>query len=249
MPKKNKRLFHSVVEQIIQLIDEGIFPPGARLPGERDLAERFSVSRVTVREAEVALQAMGRVTIKTGSGVYICEQPDTAESRFPVVSAFELTEARALFESEAAALAAPLVDDAVLEKLTALVDAMASRLPELDHDANDREFHLTIAAASRNRAVQYMIETLWRMRTELADVQRMHHDICKRDPDSRVEEHRGVVDALKKHDPVAARAAMRLHFTRLLAAMLDESEERAISQAKQEAAKSRQRYLAGANLI
>ena len=52
------RLFHSVADQIVQLIDDGVFPPGAKLPGERELADRFGVSRVTIREAEVALQLL-----------------------------------------------------------------------------------------------------------------------------------------------------------------------------------------------
>jgi len=52
-----KRLYHTVANQILELIDSGVFPPGSRLPGERDLAEKFNVSRVAVREAEIALQA------------------------------------------------------------------------------------------------------------------------------------------------------------------------------------------------
>ena len=59
------RLFHTVAQQILQLIADEGFGPGAKLPGERELAERFGVSRVTVREAEVALQAQGRLTIET----------------------------------------------------------------------------------------------------------------------------------------------------------------------------------------
>jgi GntR family transcriptional regulator, hexuronate regulon transcriptional repressor len=243
MPKGRPRLFHAVVDQIIQLVDQGVFPPGARLPGERELAERFSVSRVTVREAEVALQAMGRVVIKTGSGVYVCEPETNNILEIPNLSAFELTEARALFESEAATLAAPLISSEELLKLTSLVDAMAGNLSEAEHDENDREFHLTIAAATRNRAVQYVIETLWRMRSELPEVKRMHKDICKRDPASRGAEHRAGGVALRSRDQASARAAMRLHFSRLLTTMLDASEERAISQARQEAAKSRERYL------
>ncbi|NNE59638.1 MAG: FadR family transcriptional regulator, partial [Woeseia sp.] len=68
---KDQRLYHSVADQILQLINDGSFPPGSRLPGERDLAERFDVSRVTIREAEIALQALGYIRIKTGSGVYV----------------------------------------------------------------------------------------------------------------------------------------------------------------------------------
>src|SRR3954469_14615180 len=95
------RLFQGIADQIVGLIREGVFPPGSRLPGERELAERFGVSRVTIREAEIALQAMGRVRIKTGAGVYVTEASAAAGHDLPDVSAFELTEARSLFESEA----------------------------------------------------------------------------------------------------------------------------------------------------
>src|SRR5687768_16009265 len=102
----SKRLFQSVAEQIASLIDQGAFPPGTRLPGERELADRLGVSRVTIREAEIALQAVGRLEIKTGSGVYVSETQPARDAALPKVSAFEVTEARLLVESEAAALAA-----------------------------------------------------------------------------------------------------------------------------------------------
>ena len=75
-----KRLYHSVADQIMKLIKDGAFPPGTRLPGERELAERFNVSRVTVREAEIALQALGFISIKTGSGVYVLDPAEKANS-------------------------------------------------------------------------------------------------------------------------------------------------------------------------
>ena len=65
-----RRLFQEVAERIAAMIEGGSYPPGSRLPGEREIAEQLGVSRVTVREAEIALQARGMVTIKTGSGVY-----------------------------------------------------------------------------------------------------------------------------------------------------------------------------------
>ena len=63
-----KRLFHTVSEQILQLIADEGYGPGAKLPGERELAEQFGVSRVTVREAEVALQADAGHPLATGDG-------------------------------------------------------------------------------------------------------------------------------------------------------------------------------------
>ena len=73
-----KRLYHSVANQILELIDSGVFPPGSRLPGERDLAKKFGVSRVAVREAEIALQAKGRIEIKVGSGAYVLDGTNKA---------------------------------------------------------------------------------------------------------------------------------------------------------------------------
>ena len=172
----DKRLYHAVADKITQRIHDGSYPPGSRLPGERELAAEFGVSRVTIREAEIALQALGQIRIKTGSGVYVLDQSDQETKGLPNVSAFELTEARSLFESEAAALAAREISDETLAYLEDLVEAMSSDDPQ-DEEASqeaDRKFHLAIAAASNNAAVQYIIETLWKMRTELPAVREVH---------------------------------------------------------------------------
>ena len=100
------RLYKAVVSDILALIDAGTYPPGSRLPGERDLAERFDVSRVTIREAEIALEALGHIVIKTGSGAYVMRGSNQAPDGLPDVTAFELTAARSVIEAETAALAA-----------------------------------------------------------------------------------------------------------------------------------------------
>lgn len=236
------RLFHTVAQQILQLIADEGFGPGAKLPGERELAERFGVSRVTVREAEVALQAQGRLAIKTGSGVFVRVKP--AGDELPIVSAFEVTEARSLFESEAAALAASVIKADALERLDYLVRAMDGSNPDLDPDAADREFHQVIAASANNTAILHTIETLWRMRTEQPQVRAVHAAVCEREDDSsRVAEHAAILDALKAHDPGGARRAMRSHFNRLLSAMLDASAQTALQELERQVAASRERFL------
>lgn len=248
MTSQPKRLFHTIVRQLTDLIDTGVYPPGSRLPGERELAERFGVSRVTVREAEVALQAIGRVTVKTGSGAYVCKTPPSVAAVLPVISAFELTEARALFESEAAALAAPRIEEADLDRLWTLVEMLTADLPRTEHDAADKEFHLTIAAASGNQVVEYMIGELWRLRAELPDVARAYTEICRQIAESRHDEHQAVYTALRNRDPAAARTAMRTHFQCILSKLLDASEERALREVRQQAAQSRKRYSVSAAL-
>lgn len=248
---KDKRLYHSVADQITKLINDGAFPPGSRLPGERDLAERFNVSRVTIREAEIALQALGRIRIKTGSGVYVLDPAEKKEGEFPGVSAFELTEARSLFESEAAALAARSISDETLERLEEFIGQMSIDCPE-DEEASqlaDRQFHLAIAAASGNAAVRYIIETLWKMRTELDSVREVHAAVCaEEDASVRGEEHAEILVALQKRDPAAARTAMRQHFQRLLESMLNVTEEQALKELRKKTTESRERYLKSASL-
>src|SRR3546814_6130154 len=89
-----RRLFEDVADTIRRLILDGTYPPGTRLPGERELSERFEVSRVTIREAEIALQATGWIHIRTGAGAYVEAVLPGDNAILPKVSAFELTEAR-----------------------------------------------------------------------------------------------------------------------------------------------------------
>ena len=241
-----KRLYHSVADQILELINDGAFPPGSRLPGERELAERFNVSRVTVREAEIALQALGHISIKTGSGVYVLDTADKDTQGLPNVTAFELTEARLVFESEAAALAARHISDETLDHLSELVETMSEEDPEFsDASADaDQEFHLTIAEASGNAAVKYIIETLWKIRTEVPAVREVHSAICAVEKAAhRHSEHADVVKALRKRDPAAARTAMQAHFRGLLGSMIDVTEEKALEELRKKVTESRQRYL------
>lgn len=242
-----KRLFQSVAEQIAELIDEGAFPPGTRLPGERELAERLGVSRVTIREAEIALQAVGRLEIKTGSGVYVSETQPASRVTLPKASAFEVTEARLLIESEAAALAAHNITEEAIARLEELIEQMRSPDNDTANEA-DEAFHLTIAEASNNAAMVHTIKSLWRMREEIPDVKATYEAVCVHDAETRTDEHRAVFEALRARDSAAARSAMRDHFHRLIAAMLDATEKMALEAVQQRALESRERFLASAKI-
>lgn len=243
----SKRLFQSVAEQIASLIDEGTYPAGTRLPGERELAEKLGVSRVTIREAEIALQAVGRLEIKTGSGVYVSEVPVAQNLALPRASAFEVTEARLLVESESAALAAHNISDDGIARLAKWIEQMGSENADQANEA-DEQFHLAIAEASNNAAMVHTIQSLWRMREEIPEVKATYETVCAHDAASRTAEHRAIFDALKARDPAAARTAMREHFHRLLESMLDATERRALAQVQQQASESRERFLASAKI-
>ncbi|MEM1261315.1 MAG: FadR/GntR family transcriptional regulator [Pseudomonadota bacterium] len=234
------RLYHAVASKITDMIETGAFPPGSRLPGERELAEQFGVSRVTIREAEIALQALGRLQIKTGSGVYV--QTDTRGSALPDASAFELTQARLLFESEAAALAAPVIDDATLDHLERLIRTMTETTGAESDDA-DREFHLTVAEASKNSVVRYVVEAMWKIRNDVPEIKEVYDSVCEKNLASRRDEHGDILEALRNRDSAAARAAMRNHFARILEVMLEITEEQALNEVRKKSVETRERFL------
>ncbi|NNC37769.1 MAG: FadR family transcriptional regulator [Acidimicrobiales bacterium] len=239
-----KRLYHTVANKILELIDSGVFPPGSRLPGERDLAEKFGVSRVSIREAEIALQAQGRLEIKVGSGAYVLDGANQTVNGLPKVGPFELTEARALFEAESAALAAPIITDEAIEELEGYISIMSGKTKsDMSADEADAAFHNAIARATNNHAIMFVIDSMWKMRTEAAQLQRVYKQVCDKDSSHREDEHQSILDALKNRDSAAARQAMRAHFTRMIDALLEASEEEAYEQVRRDAAESRSRFM------
>ncbi len=241
----DQRLYHKVANQILELIDSGVFPPGSRLPGERDLADKFGVSRVSIREAEISLQAQGRLEIKVGSGAYVLDGGGLLGLGMPKVGPFELTEARALFEAEAAALAAPIITDEAIQELEGYIQAMVGKAESsrMDHEEADRLFHLTIAKATNNAVIIYTIDSMWQMRTEAKKVQNVYESVCHSDNMLLEDEHMAILDALKERDSTKARTAMRAHFTRMIEALLVASEEEAYREVKRKASESRSRFL------
>ena len=246
--KRDKRLYQSVADRLVALMESGAYPPGSRLPCERELAEMFDVSRVTVREAGIALQALGRIKIRTGSGAYVLDATKQAGNGLPNVSAFEVTEARLLFESEAAALAAPDIGNETLARLEGLVENMTHSTSDAEAETADRDFHLTIAAASGNAVVHHIVETLWKMRTDLEQVREVYESVCSEDASERGAEHSEIFQALRRRDPAAARIAMRKHFRRLMESMLDVTEEQAVEEIRKKASESRRRFLKSARI-
>ena len=239
-----QRLYQKVANKILEMITSGSYPPGTRLPGERELADRFEVSRVVIREAEISLEALGHVEIKVGSGVYVREPSSSDFGRLPDVTAFELTQTRLIFESESAALAAKVITDEQISDLERTIERMANASHDSpDGDDADREFHMLIAKATGNAANFHIMENLWRMRTELPEVRKVYSAVCVEDSSHRVDEHAAILDALRDRNPEEARRAMRYHFSRLIEALLVASEQQAIEEARRRSSVNREKYL------
>src|SRR5689334_607844 len=112
-PIKSTRIYEEIVRQVKQLIAEGRFKSGDRLPPERELAEKFVVSRTSVREALRALESLGLIDIRPGEGTFVREvsveslvEPLALVMVSQREALAELFEARQMIEPALAALAA-----------------------------------------------------------------------------------------------------------------------------------------------
>lgn len=241
---KKRRRFWTVVEKLEALIDKGVYPAGSRLPAERELAEAYDVSRPTIREAIIALEVRERVEVKTGSGVYITDVAG-ADLSVKAISAFELTQARALVEAEAAALAAATIRESELSALKQALDDMSSAdkaNKANEADEADQRFHEIISRATRNNAIVMSINNLWKIRRNEPQVIAAYKDVCSQGIEQRIKEHTAIYDAIAKRDSSAARKAMHNHFNRLINALFEASEAKALEEIKRKTDETRGLY-------
>ena len=237
------RLYQTVARTLIADLSSGKYAIGDRLPAERELSVEHDVSRPTVREAIIALEVQGLVEVRVGSGAYVKRLPGKEEVPGFNITAFELTEARLLIEGEAAALAATQIADEELKALEKLVRAIAAEnLSKGGTEQADRAFHLSIAMATRNAAIVNVIEELWNLRANSPESALLHEKARTANIKPVVDEHRAIVDALWKRDPVAAREAMRSHLSAVLDSLLFATEDQAISAARMVVSEKRKLY-------
>jgi DNA-binding FadR family transcriptional regulator len=251
--EKMPRLYIQVAEKLMDLIEAEKYTAGMRLPAERDLATMLNVSRPTIREAVIVLEIEGIVEVRLGSGVYVIENnKGKIKKRFcdKDVGPFELTEARALFEGEAAALAATMITDEELTELAYSLQEMASdNNKETDtHEEADKKFHMIIAKATNNSAISSVIENLWDEREKSILTKRMYQKVRETGVKPSVNEHRQIYQALKEHDAHKARALMRAHLMRVIDSILEATEIEAIEAARKQVTKSRERFTKTRNI-
>jgi len=213
-PLAPRRLYRQIADQLRALIRDGEFPVGSRLPAERDLAMQLGVSRPSVREALIALEVEGMVAVRMGSGVVVtAREPAASATRVDApFGPFEIIRARQVIECELAAMAAEVLDAQALAGLQAALalmraDMACGRAPV----HGDRLFHLRIAEAADNGPLLRTVTTLYDERNTPLFEQLGQHDETLPTWQQALAEHQAVLDAITRHDPAAARAAMHAH--------------------------------------
>ena len=219
-PVSPRRVSDQVADQIRLLITQERLAEGERLPAERDLAERFGVSRPMVSQALRMLSLMGLVEIRQGSGAYVLRRPQgmvTASVGLMLDldhgSLDDLAELRLWLETLGAVHAAGETTaelDGALHRLAGATGSVAAWI------AADTVFHANVVRAAGNAYLTALYEGvhtavlsreygLW-VRTETEPA-------WLAGPGSSVllDIHRAIYDAVAGGDAEAARTAVLRH--------------------------------------
>jgi DNA-binding FadR family transcriptional regulator len=195
------------------LISSPEYEPGMRIPTERELAERFNVSRGTVRAALSRMEGRGEIVRIMGSGTYVADrhETDTNPEQVGDASPQEIMGARLMVEPSMLPL---VVLHASKQDLIKIRHALEQSEAASDHDSFERwdaEFHKAIAEATHNRLVVDIYRTVTEARnlTEWGELKRRTSTPERRK--AREAEHRKIFDALMTRDAIAAQQAMQQH--------------------------------------
>jgi len=221
-PVVKPRLHDQISEQINKLIAEGFLKAGDRLPSERELAERFKVSRNSVRDALRTLEAKGLVEIRQGDGTYIRET-NAAELYQAMIDILamkketirEIMQVRKILEPGVAYYAAQNATPDELKALEEILEKQEAKAAIDDPGVEeDSRFHYLIAQMTGNG---FLVSLLQLINESIRDTR----DIVLRYPDTRSATrvgHRRILDALASGNPDRARAAMLAHIEEVMAA-------------------------------
>ncbi len=217
------RVSESIVDQLGQMILEGILKPGERLPPERELAQKLDVSRPSLREAIVAMESRGLLRARRGGRAYVSDivahtltDPLVHLMRSHPETTFDVFELRRTLEGVAAYYAAHRSTEADRKILKRRFEALESIYegPETDpiHEAEaDTAFHLAIAEASHNVALAHVMRGLFKVlcldiakNLQWIRREQENHTIIRK-------QHAEIFNAIVEEDSAAARKAAHTH--------------------------------------
>jgi len=219
------KVYEEVVAQLERLILDGALRPGDKLPPERELAQRFGVSRSAVREAIRALELKGFVEPRPGEGTLV-RTPSLDSLLNPLASLLgqkrelvhELLEVRTIIEPPLAARAARNAGADDIGRMDEVLNRQKEKVAR--HELaieEDSEFHYTIARAAKNsvilKVLDMMMDILRESRERSLQVEGRR--------EKSLAGHRRIFNAIKRHDPEAAEAAMRQHIVEIETILLN----------------------------
>jgi GntR family transcriptional regulator, transcriptional repressor for pyruvate dehydrogenase complex len=213
---RKKNTYEIIIEQLKDLIITGELKPGQKLPGERDLAKVLGASRNSLRLALKVLEFMRLIEIRHGLGVYVAAKEDLNEAilnfHWFEMSAhhplLELLEARKCFEPFMTALCARNATESQIAEMEKDLQTMEECLERKELGVEQASIFHTIILNSAGNFILLQIGTMLRnLMDESKRVSLSNLEYTRQSLD----EHRGILEAVKNKDPETAAARMLAH--------------------------------------
>ncbi len=216
---RNGRLSAQVLQELQRLIADEYATPGSRLPKETDLAERFQVSRIVIREAMKILEDRGVVEVRAGRGTLtVTPRPDRVKESLlllfrdqpiPTIADMEsMLELRQVLEETSATLAAVRATDENLAEIEEALRGMAVE-GDLSHTIDaDLRFHRAVMRAAHNSYLEMVLDPIMSVFLQQIKVSDSFS--------TRLEMHRNIFMEIKGRNPIGARQAVRRLMRRTL---------------------------------
>ena len=209
-PIRRTSISDQVSMQIKQLILDKDWKPGERIPSETELAELFGVSRVSVREALLKLNAIGLLESRFSGGNYVREVGADIYLNAIIPAAYvssnsllELLEFRQVMEAKQAGLAARKAKPEDVARLEEIHKDMVKNAGNLEADLR---FHIELARITQNSLLVACMELI---RDVLGE--NMQKLVAQRGYESGINDHRQILAAIRENDERRAIQVMDDH--------------------------------------
>ena len=219
-PVRAERVSQLIEGQLKEAIITHHYRAGDKLPSERELADMFSASRSSIREAIRSLERSGFVVVKKGvqGGAFVIKKGNSKPMvdylrdmmRLRQVSLEEILQARIIIEPEVAAAAAEKAtpkDIKLLEEITRdQLGGFDSENPVMQFDRNPR-FHRIIAEITGNQVFIIIMQILSEIHAFRMNQFKLDEKTMRR----ITHQHDDIIEALKKKDKELAFSEMKKH--------------------------------------
>ncbi|TMM56740.1 FadR family transcriptional regulator [Maribacter algarum] len=217
---ENREIQNEIIAKIRDLMNYKNLEPGDKLPSERQLSERFGVSRTNVREAIQKLEFYGILKSKPQSGTFVADIGQVAMNgmmedilRLEEPDFKSLVETRILLELKTVRLAAQRRTEEDLKQMKMALEAYSQKVNNgEDAVQEDLLFHLAIAKASGNSTMNTFMLIIT---PEIITNFEKYHVCDKGMAFMGIQEHQDIYDAIEAQDPQLAKKKMKVHFKAL----------------------------------
>ena len=214
-PIKRQNITEEIIDRFLELVRNGHLAPNEKLASERELGERFGVSRTVIREALQGLTSMG-VLVKDRSNLYVCSSLSNIivkpisvliKSTPDIMNLKILFEARLAIESQIVRIAAMKATEDEILRLEECLDN-AKNSPDVEAMQYSVEFHQLICECTRNPILQEMFSIIFNILQEMRSNERSLEQVRF---SQRI--HREILEAIRNHDPDRAEKVVIKHLT------------------------------------